>query len=51
MRIEVYAFEFLYLCSKGEVRINWNPISKNNTTLKTDDMVSVSGRGRLKVSS
>lgn len=35
--------------SKGEVRINWNPISKNNTTLKTDDMVSVSGRGRLKI--
>ncbi|KAB1216607.1 putative RNA-binding protein YlmH [Morella rubra] len=35
--------------SKGEVRVNWNPVSKNNTPLKTGDIVSVSGRGRLKI--
>ncbi|KAK4576774.1 hypothetical protein RGQ29_027351 [Quercus rubra] len=35
--------------SKGELRINWIPVSKNNTTLKTGDIVSVSGRGRLKI--
>ncbi|XP_059443226.1 uncharacterized protein LOC132175337 isoform X2 [Corylus avellana] len=35
--------------SKGEVRVNWKPISKNNTPLKTGDIVSVSGRGRLKI--
>lgn len=39
------------VCSKGELRINWIPVAKNNTTLKTGDIVSVSGRGRLKVSS
>ena len=52
IRIEVYAFESSQsVCSKGELRINWIPVSKNNTTLKTGDIVSVSGRGRLKVSS
>ncbi|XP_018850653.1 putative RNA-binding protein YlmH isoform X3 [Juglans regia] len=35
--------------SKGEVRVNWSPVSKNNTILRTGDVVSVSGRGRLKV--
>lgn len=46
----MYTFELIYLCSKGEVRVNWNTVSKNNTPLKTGDIVSVSGRGRLKVS-
>ncbi|MCL7051679.1 hypothetical protein MKW94_025496 [Papaver nudicaule] len=37
------------LISKGDVRINWSPVTKNGTTLKTGDMVSVSGHGRLKI--
>ncbi|KAJ7948662.1 RNA-binding S4 domain-containing protein [Quillaja saponaria] len=37
------------LISKGDVRVNWTPIAKNGTTLKTGDIVSVSGKGRLKV--
>lgn len=36
--------------SNGDVRINWSTITKNGTTLKTGDVVSVSGKGRLKVS-
>lgn len=36
-------------CSKGDVRINWSTVTKNGATLKTDDVVSVSGSGRLKV--
>ncbi|KAI3994790.1 hypothetical protein MKX01_037341 [Papaver californicum] len=37
------------LIRKGDVRINWSPVTKNGTTLKTGDMVSVSGHGRLKI--
>ncbi|XP_043688079.1 putative RNA-binding protein YlmH isoform X2 [Telopea speciosissima] len=33
----------------GDVRINWNTVTKNGTTLKTGDIVSVSGKGRLKI--
>ncbi|ONK70138.1 uncharacterized protein A4U43_C05F30650 [Asparagus officinalis] len=37
------------LISNGDVRINWSPVSKNGATLKTGDIVSVSGKGRLKI--
>ena len=30
--------------------MNWSPVLKNGATLKTGDIVSVSGHGRLKVS-
>ncbi|KAL0548846.1 hypothetical protein IC582_013322 [Cucumis melo] len=33
----------------GDVRVNWTPITKNGTILKTGDIVSVSGKGRLKI--
>ncbi|GMN54510.1 hypothetical protein TIFTF001_023637 [Ficus carica] len=36
------------LISNGEVRVNWTPVTKNGTVLKTGDIVSVSGKGRLK---
>lgn len=36
--------------SNGDVRVNWATVTKNGTTLKTGDIVSVSGKGRLKVS-
>lgn len=35
--------------SKGEVRINWTTVTKNGTTVKTGDIISVSGKGRLKI--
>lgn len=38
------------MSSSGDVRVNWTPVTKNGTTLKTGDVVSVSGKGRLKVS-
>ncbi|MBA0783636.1 hypothetical protein Gotri_001321, partial [Gossypium trilobum] len=38
------------LISNGDVRVNWTTVTKNGTTLKTGDIVSVSGKGRLKVS-
>ncbi|XP_050219965.1 uncharacterized protein LOC126670308 isoform X3 [Mercurialis annua] len=37
------------LISSRDVRVNWTTITKNNTTLKTGDVVSVSGQGRLKI--
>ncbi|KAK9269442.1 hypothetical protein L1049_001216 [Liquidambar formosana] len=37
------------LISKGDVRVNWATVTKNGTTLKTGDIVSVSGQGRLKI--
>ncbi|KAK9152784.1 hypothetical protein Sjap_000264 [Stephania japonica] len=37
------------LISNGDVRVNWAPVTKNGTTLKTGDIVSVSGKGRLKI--
>ncbi|XP_021722823.1 uncharacterized protein LOC110690311 [Chenopodium quinoa] len=42
--------KFADLISKGDVRINWNTVTKNGATLKTGDIVSVSGSGRLKIS-
>ncbi|CAA3023484.1 RNA-binding isoform X1 [Olea europaea subsp. europaea] len=36
--------------SDGDVRLNWTTVTKSNTTLKTGDVISVSGKGRLKVS-
>ncbi|KAL6561810.1 hypothetical protein OROMI_017411 [Orobanche minor] len=37
------------LISKGDVRVNWTTVMKNNTTVKTGDIISVSGKGRVKV--
>lgn len=37
------------LISSGDVRVNWTQITKNGTILKTGDIVSVSGKGRLKI--
>ncbi|KAL5564400.1 hypothetical protein UlMin_027564 [Ulmus minor] len=37
------------LISNGDVRVNWSPVTKNGTTLKTGDIVSVSGKGRLQI--
>ncbi|XP_062221173.1 uncharacterized protein LOC133920583 isoform X1 [Phragmites australis] len=37
------------LISAGDVRVNWTPALKNGVTLKSGDIVSVSGMGRLKV--
>ncbi|KFK35746.1 hypothetical protein AALP_AA4G031100 [Arabis alpina] len=37
------------LISSGDVRVNWATITKNGTTVKTGDVVSVSGKGRLKI--
>ncbi|CAN6997704.1 unnamed protein product [Brassica rapa subsp. trilocularis] len=37
------------LISSGDVRVNWAPVTKNGTTVKTGDVVSVSGKGRLKI--
>lgn len=35
--------------SNGDVRVNWMTVTKNGSILKTGDIVSVSGKGRLKV--
>ncbi|XP_073149128.1 uncharacterized protein [Henckelia pumila] len=37
------------LVSDGDVRVNWITVTKNNTTIKSGDMISVSGQGRLKI--
>ncbi|XP_062206850.1 uncharacterized protein LOC133908727 isoform X2 [Phragmites australis] len=37
------------LISGGDVRVNWTPVLKNGVTLKSGDIVSVSGMGRLKI--
>ncbi|XP_019154035.1 PREDICTED: uncharacterized protein LOC109150553 [Ipomoea nil] len=37
------------LVSNGDVRINWTTVTKSNTTVKTGDLISVSGKGRLKI--
>ncbi|CAL0326552.1 unnamed protein product [Lupinus luteus] len=37
------------MISNGDVRINWNPVTSKGTTLKSGDIVSVSGKGRLKI--
>lgn len=47
--IPIINYELCTCCSKGDVRINWNTVTKNGATLRTGDMVSVSGSGRLKV--
>ncbi|KAJ4749681.1 RNA-binding S4 domain-containing protein [Rhynchospora pubera] len=35
--------------SNGDVRVNWSTVRKNGVALKTGDVVSVSGMGRLKI--
>ncbi|CAJ2659793.1 unnamed protein product [Trifolium pratense] len=37
------------MISNGDVRINWIPITSKGTTIKSGDLVSVSGLGRLKI--
>ncbi|KAL4580335.1 hypothetical protein LXL04_016525 [Taraxacum kok-saghyz] len=37
------------LISDGDVRVNWVTVTKNNTTIRSGDMISVSGKGRLKI--
>ncbi|PQQ17973.1 uncharacterized protein Pyn_15243 [Prunus yedoensis var. nudiflora] len=37
------------LIRDGDVRLNWTPVTKNGATLKTGDIVSVRGKGRLKI--
>ncbi|XP_047967517.1 putative RNA-binding protein YlmH isoform X2 [Salvia hispanica] len=37
------------LISNGDVRVNWCTVTKSNTTLKPGDLISVSGKGRVKV--
>lgn len=37
------------LISNGDVRVNWTTVTKSNTTIKTGDIISVSGKGRLKI--
>ncbi|KAK4767834.1 hypothetical protein SAY87_002975 [Trapa incisa] len=37
------------LISNGDVRVNWATVTKNGTTLKSGDIVSISGKGRLKI--
>ncbi|KAJ3670998.1 hypothetical protein LUZ60_008424 [Juncus effusus] len=37
------------LISNGDVKVNWSPVMKNGFTLKTGDVVSVTGQGRLKI--
>lgn len=47
--MEIKLYEFPSPFSNGDVRVNWTTVTKNGTTLKTGDVVSVSGKGRLKV--
>ncbi|KAM5586051.1 putative RNA-binding protein YlmH [Rosa sericea] len=37
------------LIRDGDVRLNWTPVTKNGATLKAGDIVSVRGKGRLKI--
>ncbi|KAG5414524.1 hypothetical protein IGI04_002091 [Brassica rapa subsp. trilocularis] len=37
------------LISSGDIRVNWATVTKNGTMVKTGDVVSVTGKGRLKV--
>ncbi|KAL6975407.1 hypothetical protein U1Q18_024203 [Sarracenia purpurea var. burkii] len=37
------------LISDGDVRVNWTTVTKSNTTIKAGDIISVSGKGRLKI--
>ncbi|KAM7278775.1 hypothetical protein ACFE04_005909 [Oxalis oulophora] len=37
------------MISNGDLRVNWTTVTKNGTTLKTGDVVSLAGKGRLKI--
>ncbi|CAK9138238.1 unnamed protein product [Ilex paraguariensis] len=37
------------LISNGDVRVNWTTVTKNNTTVKAGDIISVSSKGRLQI--
>lgn len=45
-----HATDCTFLSSDGDVRVNWATVTKNNTTVRTGDIISVSGKGRAKVS-
>ncbi|KAH9802648.1 S4 RNA-binding domain-containing protein [Citrus sinensis] len=46
----MHDLKFYFVDSNGDVRVNWTTVTKNGTTLRTGDIVSVSGKGRIKVS-
>ncbi|KAK6229425.1 hypothetical protein SCA6_018376 [Theobroma cacao] len=48
MQIPLLALEY-EPPSNGDVHVNWTSVTKNGTILKTGDIVSVSGKGRLKI--
>lgn len=37
------------LISSKDVRLNWSPVVKNGATIKMGDIVSINGKGRLKI--
>lgn len=37
------------LISSGDVRVNWSEVTKNGTLLKTGDIISIKGKGRVQV--
>ncbi|XP_024528027.1 uncharacterized protein LOC9632130 [Selaginella moellendorffii] len=37
------------LISKGDVRLNWKEATKSNTSLKSGDVISLAGKGRLQI--
>ncbi|KAI4321865.1 hypothetical protein MLD38_035196 [Melastoma candidum] len=49
LRVDALASAGFKISRDGDVRVNWTTVTKNGTTLKTGDMVSVSGKGRLKI--
>ncbi|KAK5772610.1 hypothetical protein PVK06_048903 [Gossypium arboreum] len=48
-RFKISRSKLVNFTSNGDVRVNWTTVTKNGTTLKTGDIVSVSGKGRLKI--
>lgn len=41
--------ECIWYNSGGDVKVNWKEVTKNGLSLKTGDVVSVRGKGRLEV--
>lgn len=37
------------LISSGDVRVNWSEVTKNGTLLKTGDIISIKGKGRVQL--
>lgn len=40
---------YIWYNSGGDVKVNWKEVTKNGLSLKTGDVVSVRGKGRLEV--